>query len=239
VPAAGEHTFTTAIQTINGVADQMALNDAITTPFSVTTLYNTNQVVVVTVNTDDYGEETVWAIIDSNDEPVYISIDIESNNPEFYESNQTYVVEVPVESNECYTFTIIDLMADGMCCAYGEGSYTVATTDGTIIAQGGEFGQQEDVPFGIQNALGAESFTANGGITLYPNPANSIINIAVAQNATQPDAYTVYNNLGQVVGSGRISGSNQQINISAYADGVYFVKVDGGSGSQTLQFIKY
>jgi len=236
-PGQGEHTFTTAMLSVNGVADQMALNDAATTSFSITTLYNTNQVIVVTINTDDYGDETVWALLDSNDEPVYISIDV--TNPEFYESNQTYVTEVAIEGNQCYTFTILDLGGDGICCAYGQGSYTVATTDGTIIAEGGAFADQEDTPFGIQNALGAGSFNAQSGISLYPNPANSVINIAVAQNTAQPDAYTVYNNLGQVVGNGKITANNQQINISGYATGVYFVKVEGRSGAQTLQFIKY
>jgi hypothetical protein len=38
-----------------------------------------------------------------------------------------------------YTFDIADQYSDGMCCTYGEGSYTILV-DGDIIAAGGDFG---------------------------------------------------------------------------------------------------
>lgn len=236
---AGSHTFSTAMVTVNGVADQAPTNDAITTPFTISALYDTNQVVVITINTDDYGDEVVWLFADSEENPIAANIDMETGEIQYYESNETYVIEVPVESNKCYMFGILDFAGDGICCANGNGSYTIATTQGVIIAQGGDYGEQEITEFGIQDALGTTGFNKTTGISLYPNPANSVINIAVVQSTAQPDTYTVYNSLGQTVGSGKVTGNNQQINISSYAAGVYFVKVEGANAAQTLQFIKY
>ena len=38
-----------------------------------------------------------------------------------------------------YEFNISDQYSDGMCCAYGEGSYSIVV-DGEVIATGGDFG---------------------------------------------------------------------------------------------------
>ena len=38
-----------------------------------------------------------------------------------------------------YEFDITDSYGDGMCCAYGEGSFTILI-DGDILATGGDFG---------------------------------------------------------------------------------------------------
>jgi hypothetical protein len=237
--APGNHEFTTAMLTVNGVPDEVPGNDTLSTPFTIASMYNT-EMVIVTVNTDDYGYETIWAITDSNGDFVYANVDLEDPwGSDFYDDNETYVTEVPLEPNQCYTFTIVDLAGDGMCCDFGEGSYSIATSNGTVIAAGGEFTDQEETEFGIQGALSSGGFTAQNGVTLYPNPANSTLYISAGPNTTLPEGYTVYNSLGQVVGNGKIEGNNQPVNISSYANGVYFIKLQSGATTQTLEFVKY
>ena len=45
-----------------------------------------------------------------------------------------------------YEFTIFDAFSDGMCCTYGEGSYSV-TLNGEVVASGGDFGASETTAF--------------------------------------------------------------------------------------------
>jgi len=45
-----------------------------------------------------------------------------------------------------YEFIISDVYQDGMCCDWGEGSYTV-TSGQNVIADGGAFGASESTPF--------------------------------------------------------------------------------------------
>jgi len=53
-----------------------------------------------------------------------------------------------------------------------------------------------------------------------------------------PENYTVYNSLGQMMGSGAVTSELQALDIAKYAQGVYFVKLVKGSETKTLQFIK-
>ena len=49
---------------------------------------------------------------------------------------------------------IYDVYQDGMCCAWGEGSYSVTTIDEEVIGEGAEFGPSESTAFTLPtNAL--------------------------------------------------------------------------------------
>ena len=60
-------------------------------------------------------------------------------------------------------------------------------------------------------------------IAVYPNPTSSIVTIA---NAEGKDIIVV-NSLGQVVASIENAAANQTIDVANFANGTYFVKVDG------------
>lgn len=47
-----------------------------------------------------------------------------------------------------YEFTIFDAFADGICCGFGIGSYTL-TVDGVVAGSGGEFGAEETTAFNV------------------------------------------------------------------------------------------
>ena len=85
---------------------------------------------------------------------------------------------------------------------------------------------------------GREDFELLNGINLYPNPAQDVLNIAVANNEL-PDSYTIYNSLGQTMVNTKVANTaNLTVNTSAYSNGIYFVKVDKGNESKVLKFIK-
>ena len=48
-----------------------------------------------------------------------------------------------------YTFTMFDSFGDGMCCTYGNGSYTLSGPDGDL-ATGGQFGSDESTSFTLE-----------------------------------------------------------------------------------------
>lgn len=70
-------------------------------------------------------------------------------------------------------------------------------------------------------------------VSIYPNPATSVLNV----NAAGYSQVEVINMLGQVVYSNSIS-NNAQINVSNLNDGVYFVRLSGANGTTTQKFIK-
>ena len=56
-----------------------------------------------------------------------------------------------VPAYSCLTFKIEDAYGDGICCNYGNGSYTITDGLGNVVAQGGTFGSKEEVVFETGN----------------------------------------------------------------------------------------
>ena len=90
----------------------------------------------ITLNTDDYGEETEIKLKDSNKNTI-----LSLGTQEELADNTQYILEECVPNDAC-RFIIKDSYGDGICCEYGNGSYTVEM-NGAVVASGGEFGTRE------------------------------------------------------------------------------------------------
>ena len=82
--------------------------------------------------------------------------------------------------------------------------------------------------------------TANVGVedhelnaTIYPNPANNVLNINANSNI---DRVEVYNMMGQMVGSYNVNDVNTQISTTSFANGVYTVRISTENGMSTQKF---
>ena len=95
--------------------------------------------VAVSITLDQYGSETTWAITDAN------GATVASGGPYSNGTDGTVVSASACLADGCYDFTINDEYGDGICCAYGNGSYTVS--DGSTLASGGEFTSSETTNF--------------------------------------------------------------------------------------------
>ncbi|MCX7548479.1 choice-of-anchor J domain-containing protein [Xanthomarina sp. F1114] len=93
--------------------------------------------------------------------------------------------------------------------------------------------------FGTQMALlSLSSFEMDSEISIYPNPTSHVLNIK-STNKNLPDAYAVYNMLGQVMMSKNISTeADLSIDTSSLSNGMYFIKITKESSQLSLPFIK-
>jgi len=96
--------------------------------------------VTVTITLDNYPEETAWTITNDGGATV-ASGSYSTANPD-----GSTVTEDLCLPDDCYTFTITDAYGDGICCSYGNGSYAVTDSSGTL-ASGGAFGSSEATNF--------------------------------------------------------------------------------------------
>ena len=89
----------------------------------------------VSLTTDLYGSETTWQVKDISSNTV-----LASGGPYSDLSNSvTQIQNIPdiiVDGTGCYVFIINDSYGDGICCSYGNGSYSVSY-DGTVMGSGG------------------------------------------------------------------------------------------------------
>ncbi|PHS09784.1 MAG: hypothetical protein COA88_04225 [Kordia sp.] len=181
---------------------------------------------------DNYPEETSWEIKDDTG-AIVTSGGTYGNQADG--SLLTIEECLPIG---CYSLTVKDSYGDGMCCAYGDGLYTlVNTATGATLASGGAFSRSDTNRFcvgsEVTNTLlnnNLENLTEATYLNTYPNPINNILYIRTNINKTFN--YCVYNLKGQNIKKGVIS--NNAIDLSNLNNGAYILKI----GNDDKQIIK-
>lgn len=102
----------------------------------------------ITINLDMYPDETAWEILDENSTIV-------ASGSGYTAANGSVSVQVCLPDG-CYDFTITDTYGDGICCSYGNGSYSVTDPDDNVLASGGEFTLSETTNFCYSNFTGCD-----------------------------------------------------------------------------------
>jgi hypothetical protein len=182
---------------------------------------------------DNYPEETSWEIRNTSNQVVF------SGGTYGSQADGSSLTVTKCLDAGCYTFTIKDTYGDGICCSYGNGSYTV-TSNGTTFASGGTFGASQSTNF----CVGTSSLISNVSTTtetqteipfsIYPNPVKGdILNVQIGKDL---EDYKIYNIMGQLVLQGKIS--NGQINVSSLNTGVFIIETNTYKEKIAKKFIK-
>ncbi|GGD81865.1 T9SS type A sorting domain-containing protein [Planktosalinus lacus] len=209
-------TFTATLENPNGQPDEFPGNNEANVSFEAPEEFITPEV-NLTIVLDDYPEETTWEFLNSAGATLY------SGGPYPGQDGQTIEETFTLSSDDCYTFTIIDDFGDGICCGFGNGSYSLETEDGTIIIEGGEFESSESVTFSNFNVLSTGENQLSTQVSLYPNPSTGMVTIS---NTTGNNLnYEVFNVVGQVITKGDNENNLFSLDLSNNAVGLYFVKL--------------
>jgi hypothetical protein len=179
----------------------------------------TCEATTLSITFDNYPEETSWDIKDSNGTVVFSGGTYASQA-----DGSTLNIPLCVDTG-CYTFTIYDSYGDGICCSYGNGSYTYTKdSDGTVLASGASFTSSDATDFCVGTAAFAQ-FTAVepvniADVVMYPNPVSSFLTVQLKdKNMT---SYAITNLMGQKVIIGQLSSTS--INVSQLEAGVYIIE---------------
>jgi len=235
-------TLNVSVATVNASADSRATNNTASKAFSFTaatppTNYDFTSFTFNLVG-DRYGSETTWNLKNSSGTTLYSGgpySDIATNTTQILVSNQVW----NLPANGCYTFTINDTYGDGINTTYGAGNYTIKTNSGaTTVASGGSFTSSEAKYFS-NTSLSTPSFDSFNDVYVYPNPTKSTFNIAIPNGVELPNSLYIYNNIGQLIESKKVSSIDDlTINSSSYSVGVYFITIENNDNKKTLQLIK-
>ena len=95
---------------------------------------------------DNYPSETGWQMV--KDGSVIDQGGITGSSITGYSGQTSFSKSWCLFSGN-YTLIVYDAYADGMCCSYGNGSYTLTSDDGTVLASGGSFGFSESTDFTV------------------------------------------------------------------------------------------
>ena len=134
----GNHTLSATVSLPNGGQDENSANDTKNETWTVID----GELFTVEFLADDYPGESSFDIKDDQGNVVFFQGTITSGLNEF-----SYCLEPG-----CYTFTIYDSYGDGICCGYGNGSYTIYDGENNVIATGVEFDSEETTAFCYEQA---------------------------------------------------------------------------------------
>ena len=206
----------------NGVTDANTSNNA--TSFYVTTATsNTDLNITVQIVTDAYGSETTWDIKDDNGMVVLSGGPY--NNLTAAGTTTQPAVTGTLAAQTCHTFTIYDSYGDGINAGYGTGSFMVTDANGTVLAMGGQFTDEDGDAFKTGDAIVQNINDVSNSISIYPNPAKDVLIINGLFNSVN-----IYDVSGKLV---LTSEYNNNINVSSLADGLYMLEINTSSGVKT------
>lgn len=189
----------------------------------------------INLTTDNYGSETSWELVNETTGVIVAS-------GSGYTNNQTITpVTVNLVDGNCYKFIIEDTYGDGICCAYGNGSFSFSAGS-TTFSSGGNFTTEDGIKFVFDQLTGVSMLGESAdAIKVMPNPVsnNMTLEFTVAEMADLN--ITVLNGLGQTikqVANGSYEGVNViDVQTSDLSSGVYFVNITSAKGTSTKRFI--
>jgi len=141
----GANSLRVSTSNPNGASDEVPANDAFERNFDMMTQGVTFSLLLTT---DFFPNEITWQVAEEDGDIIAAGGPYADNNTQFVET-------FCLDTAQCYTFTIFDLAGDGICCGFGQGSYTIENDAGEeIVASTGEYGASESSEFcGSQTCL--------------------------------------------------------------------------------------
>lgn len=189
----------------------------------------------LTITFDNYPEETSWEIKDGAGSIVF-SGGTYGAQPD----GSTLVIPNCIDPG-CYDFIMKDAYGDGICCGYGNGSYTFTRdSDGAILASGGSFNSTDVTNFCLTAGTFAStsqskaSFKPLPDVSIFPNPTTGSFNVRLRDKKMED--YRIFDMMGQLVAKGKLTEAN--IDVSPLRTGVYSIEFLSGKKSIVRRLIK-
>lgn len=211
--------------------------------FSQSNPCNSNESeVIISIIPDNYPNETSWSLYANNVEVV---------------SGTSNSDTLCVDADACLEFIINDSYGDGICCGYGEGSYTIFF-EGIAVASGGEFTSTESHQFNCPpGTICNDPFMATTGnlnavlpYSFYEFTPDStgMYSLSTCGSSTCDTKIWIYDNCNSYVYNNDNTGTlfynddNDECNLLAdidaylFADSTYIIKVGLNENSTCPSF---
>lgn len=244
----GENTFTVEIINVNGSADEDAFNNKLSTqfigaPIHTDDYYNIQLKTSSRTSSTRYAE---WKLINVETGAVLYTRKATNANVTFNDSFRL--------KNGCYK--IVMSTPEGLGLAFfgafsGKGYCRLfKTLTGTKIPMPGNdmgsttlegnFGNGFTYYFSVNSPNSIETNEDPYFVTLYPNPAQDVLNIEINTLQIKDASVSIINNLGQVVWEQSVTDKKFQINTQSLSTGLYtvIIKNNGQSKIEKVSILK-
>ena len=169
--------------------------------------------------TDGKGNQCRWNLKDSDGNLIV------KGGP--YPNNSYNYERIDLPKADCYVFTLQDIGADG-----GTIAKLTDSNEKILFETDGVFAASLVAKFSSDGILSTNSPDLEG-VKIYPNPAKDILNIANAENTN----IQVYDVLGKLILSKENISINEELNVSNFRTGTYFIKISNDINVTTKKFV--
>ena len=221
-----------SVLTVNGGDDDDAGNNDLSASVSQSSNNSTTEI-TITFNTDCWPGENTWTIRN------VAGATVASGGP--YTSATSEIVEtISVPAEDCYSFEFVDDFGDGLhgaqwtdCGVDGsievvddlglvlywyDGSYDVTSESSEVFST--------VTPVSVDNPLDVK-------VTMTPNPTNGLVNIALGETLEGNTVAQIFSIDGKVLQTQELTQQTTTIDLSAYNNGVYLVRVVNDNNALT------
>lgn len=257
IPAGDSILFTSDLSAPNDLQDENLSNNEVAASANIAPRSMDNQV-ILSMQTDQFGFDTYWEVLDDNGVMLYNGGNpllqgteggeqiAQATDVGAYGNFESIIEYIDLPQEGCYTFKIIDDYGDGLCCNNGWGYYTMTTSEGEVIFQGGPFRTKEEKIFNYDSSTttAADELSSENKITLSPNPVNNgrlQYDIQVQNEASQYivqisdlSGKTLLTKTEMTLMDGVISG---QFDVGHLPNGIYFFLLKSATQSISQRFI--
>ena len=236
-------TFSVELRNPNGVTDPTPYNNKLSSQYKLPPIYNVHDFRIV-FKPDPFPTETKWFVRSVNGD-VLIA---QSQTGMVY--NTTYNTDITLTNGGFYV-ELTDDNEDGMYPwprnpngTAGAASLRRAGTGSNYIVCKNFtawFGDAERFYFGVNQFSGIREQSFNlVNLSVYPNPAQTELNLDLTQLTSNHATATIYDMIGRVIATQEIiAGQINTLNISDLKSGIHFVSVsDNGRNIWRSKFIK-
>lgn len=220
----GVHEFEATVEILHQPADEHEADN------SYTRLVNhiVGDDAIVTFKYDLFSSETKWGIYSMDGSTIYQAPPA---------APHTLVEKAFCLPIGCYMFRVTDSGLDGICCGNsGNGYFGITDSDGDVLIANEDFTERYEKKFCVPGLpTDWESL-----FEIYPNPAQSQINVKVQSYAEGFDSELIIFSVdGKVLVNQQ--GTLKYLNtfdVSEWAKGIYFVRLRVGKLKSVQKFIK-
>jgi hypothetical protein len=218
----------------------------------------TNNILKVSLLTDDYAPETYMEVTNSGgtvvwsegNENVAGNFATGEENPTADPTNALdnltqYNWDVSLPSADCYTFTVYDYYGDGMGASqWGgtDGNLQLKNNGNTTIytISAADFGGSEAIT--VENTGGGTTgidLFSKRDVLIYPNPAQNQIIIDATNASSDYEQIKISDITGKIIFETSLNTNKMTVvNLGDFASGVYNVRMESSEGTTVRQFIK-
>jgi hypothetical protein len=203
----------------------------------------TNTAITVSISLDSWPDETTWNIKNEGGQTVA------SGGPYAQsQANTTVTQEVLLDSDGCYSFTILDDFGDGLYASqwgnFQNGSVLISDSEGNVVySYDGTYNfSEESESFSAASALSANENKYLAGVNLFPNPTSGILNISFSLLDFANTSVHVSDITGKLVMSEGLGtlGEGQylrQLDLSRLQKGLYVVNFTTGDATSAFKVV--